>query len=123
MDTDAITDQNRKNRQNGKYGERRLAKRVNGVVVGRSKAVKLPDGSWLQVNCQRPPDVVTPIFSFESKWLTRIPANIRKIMTQAVTNAPEGLTPVGVIGDRTGHEVYYVMMEKDFLELHVGDKK
>lgn len=117
----STTIRNRHNRQNGKYGERRLAKKVGGVVVGRSKYIVLPSGKSVKVNCNKPPDVLTDLFSFESKWLLRVPVNIRKVMTQAVSNAPDGFVPVGVIGDRTGREVYYVLMEKDFLDLHVGE--
>jgi hypothetical protein len=109
---------NRKNRQNGYYGERRLAKLTGGTVVGRSKFIVTPKGKGIKINCNRPPDVVTDIFSFESKWLTKVPANITKVMTQAVINAPDGLTPVGVIGDRANHCVYYILMEKDWLLLH-----
>ncbi len=108
-------------RQRGRYGERRLAKKVGGVVVGRSKAVKLPSGKYVQINCQRPPDVVTEIFSFESKWLKSAPANIHKVMEQAIKNAPDGYIPVGVIGDRNQHTVFYIMMERDFIDLHIGD--
>ncbi len=118
-----ISREMKQRRGRGRYGEMRLAKKVNGVVVGRSKAVHLPSGKWQQVNCNMPPDVVTDMFSFESKWLLHVPANIKKVMTQAVRNAPEGLTPVGVIGDRIGHDVYYIMMERDFLVLHIGDSK
>lgn len=110
-----------KSRQRGRYGERRLAKKVNGVVVGRSKAVKLPSGNYIQVNCQRPPDVITDVFSFESKWLKNAPVGIHKVMTQSITNAPTGLIPVGVIGDREFGCVFYIMMENDFLDLHIGD--
>jgi len=109
-----------KSRARGRYGERRLAKKVYGVVVGRSKAVKLPGGGFIQVNCQMPPDVVTEMFSFESKWLKQAPRNIANVMAQAVRNAPVGLVPVGVIGDRESREVFYILTEQDFLDLHIG---
>lgn len=113
---------NRRSRGRGHYGEARLAKRVGGVVVGRSKAVRLPSGKWQSIDIQHPPDVVTELFSFESKWLVRVPTNISKVMIQAVRNAPEGLVPVGVIGDRGNRTVFYILMESDFLDLHIGDK-
>ncbi len=112
-----LQNQNKHNRQRGRYGERRLAKKVGGVVVGRSKFIITPQGKGIKINCQRPPDVVTSVFSFESKWLKKVPASISKIMTQAIINAPEGLIPVGVIGDREEHSVYYILMEKDFIDL------
>ncbi len=108
----------KRRRGRGRYGEQRLAKKVGGVVCGRSKAVKLPSGEYIQVNCQRPPDVVTEMFSFESKWLKNPPKIIDKIMTQAITNAPQGLIPVGVVGDREQRTVFYIMSEKDWLDLH-----
>jgi hypothetical protein len=110
--------QNKRNRGRGRYGERRLAEKVKGVVCGRSKAVKLESGKTITLNCQRPPDVVNEWASFESKWLKSAPKAIAKVMTQAVTNAPDGLVPIGVIGDRSQKTVYYIMMERDFLDLH-----
>ena len=106
-----------KSKWRGSYGERRLAKKVKGVVVGRSKAVVV-NGTTIEVNPTAPPDVVTEIFSFESKWLKNAPVNITKVMEQSRRNCPEGLVPVGVIGDRTGHKVYYILEERDFLDLH-----
>ncbi|KKK75008.1 hypothetical protein LCGC14_2878060 [marine sediment metagenome] len=108
----------KRRRGRGRYGEQRLAKKVGGVVCGRSKAVKLPSGKYIQINCQRPPDVVTEMFSFESKWLKNPPKVIDKIMTQATTNAPQNLIPVGVVGDREQRTVFYIMSEKDWLDLH-----
>ena len=115
--------ESKRRRGRGRYGESRLAKKVNGVVCGRSKAVILPSGKSIKINCQQPPDVVTDMFSFESKWLVRIPVSLNKLMTQAIRNAPGGLTPVGVIGDRENREVYYIVMERDFLSLHIGSKE
>ena len=111
----------KRRRGRGRYGEQRLAKKVGGVVCGRSKAVKLPSGQYIQINCQRPPDVVTEMFSFESKWLKNPPKVIDKIMTQATANAPQGLIPVGVVGDREQRTVFYIMSEKDWLDLHGGE--
>lgn len=114
----------RNNRQRGRYGERRLAGKVCGVVVGRSKVVKLPVGvttesseKYIQIDIKHPPDVVDGRFAYESKWLKEAPAMIRKVMAQAVRNAPQGLMPVGVIGDRESREVFYILTERDFLEL------
>ena len=122
MDSEERSIQNKRSRGRGRYGERRLANKVNGIVVGRSKCVITPDDKAIRINCQKPPDVVTSVFSFESKWLLHVPKNITKVMTQASTNAPEGLIPVGVIGDREAHVVYYVLCEKDFLDLFIGGK-
>lgn len=105
-------------RWRGKYGERRLAKKVGGVVVGRSKFIRFDNGDTIQINCQKPPDVVTPVFSLESKWLKEAPKMLQRWMTQAVSNSPTGLIPVLVIGDRGQRTVYYIMNEGDFLELH-----
>jgi hypothetical protein len=123
MKTDTDSIERVRSRSRGRYGEQRLAKLVNGVVVGRSKAVQLPSGKWVKVNCQMPPDVLNEVFSFESKWLKDVPASLKKIMTQAVRNAPDTFIPVGVIGDRVGHNVYYILMERDFLDLHCGETK
>ena len=103
----------------GKNAERRLAKKVGGVVVGRSKAIKLESGKVVLINCQKPPDVVTDMFAFESKSWKEIPKSVEKLMTQATANCPEGLIPVGVIYDRAGRLAYYIMNELDFIELHI----
>lgn len=112
----------KRRRGRGRYGEQRLAKKVGGVVVGRSKWI-----AGIQINCQQPPDVIAPVdnpvFSFESKWLKNVPKMLNKVMTQAVANAPENLTPIGVIGDREQHIVYYIMCEKDWLDYHCGIKE
>ena len=118
-----ISVRNRKSRSRGHYGERRLADKVNGVVVGRSKAVVTPDGKTIRINCQKPPDVVTFWASFESKYLSRVPACLTKVMNQAVSNSPDGLIPIGVIADREARVVYYIMTERDFLDLHIGKSK
>lgn len=117
-------------RERGGYGERRLAKKVGGVVVGKSKAVKLADGvSWngekfVQVDVKCPPDVIAPPFCYESKWLKTTPKCLDKVMTQAVRNCPtsSGLIPVGVIANRENGNVFYVVTEHDWLDLHVGNK-
>lgn len=119
-DSEDTTTRNKRSRQRGRYGERRLAKKWNGVVCGRSKAVKLPNGKYVQIDCQKPCDVIDGkgFFAFESKWLKSIPKSLEKVMTQAQRNCPSGLVPVGVIGDREHKVVYYIMLEKDMLELH-----
>lgn len=113
----------RARKQRGRYGEARLAKKVHGVVVGKSKVAKLPSGKYVQLDVQHPPDVLTDMFAFESKWLKNVPAMLDKVMTQAVRNAPEGFVPVGVIGDRLHSTIYYIFTEKDFLEMHVGEDR
>jgi hypothetical protein len=109
-------------RGRGRYGESRLAKRVHGVVVHKSSYVKLPSGRMVQIDVQHPPDVITEMFAFESKWIKSTPVMLQKVMSQAVRNAPQGFIPVGVIGDRIQGTVFYVLMERDFLDLHVGEK-
>ena len=113
--------EHKKARQRGRYGERRLAKKVNGVVVGRSKWIVI-EGKGYQINCQQPPDVISPPFAFESKWLKQVPKMLDKVMTQAIRNCPKDLTPVAVIGDREQRVCYYIMTEKDWLDWHIGGK-
>ena len=109
----------KRSRGRGRYGERRLALKWNGVVCGRSKAIKLPSGKFIQVDCQHPCDVVdfNGRFAFESKWLKSAPKMLEKVMLQAIKNCPTGLIPVGVIGDRETRTVYYILTEKDMLAL------
>lgn len=109
-------------RGRGRYGERRLAGKVNGVIIGRSKAVQLPESKrYVQIDIQHPCDVLNETFAFESKWIKHAPASIKKVMTQAMRNTPFGFIPVGVIGGREAKEVYYIFTEPDFLGLHVGN--
>lgn len=111
-----ISREMKQRRGRGKYGERRLAKKVGGVVVGRSKAVVTSKGKVIKINCMKPPDVVTDIFSFESKWLEKLSVELETDMGQAISNAPEGLTPVLVWGNRKTGVCYYVMTEHDWLD-------
>ena len=104
-------------RWRGSNFERRVAKRVHGVVVGRSKAVKVND-KWIQVNPQQPPDVLNEWLSVECKYYKRLPKWLIKVMTQAIHNAPEGLTPVAWLGDREDGSRFVIMTEHDFLDLH-----
>ena len=105
----------------GKNYERRVAKLIKGVVVGRSKAVPIA-GRFIQINCQKPPDVVNDWLSVECKYWRELPKNITKIMSQAMANCPreQGLTPIAWIGDREAKTNYVIMTERDFLDLHIG---
>ena len=108
-------------RGRGRYGEQRLAKKVGGKVVGRSKYICFDTNYGqhiIQINCQKPPDVVTEMFSFESKWLKEAPKYLQRWVGQAIANCPQGLTPILVIGDREQREVYYIMTERGWLDLH-----
>ncbi len=109
-------------RWRGKYGERRIAKLVNGVVVGRSKTVKVGD-QYVQVNPQQPPDVLTPVFSIEVKYLKRLPATLNQAMAQSIRNAPSGKTPLTWFIGREDKSCLVVWTERDFLEWHVGSSK
>jgi hypothetical protein len=101
----------------GYYGEKRVARLVNGVIVGRSKAVITPIGKTIKINQNMPPDVVNDVFSFESKYTRSCPKMISNAMLQAKTNAPEGLIPVAVIKDSHRNVYLYVMEEKDWVSL------
>jgi hypothetical protein len=118
-----VSTRNKRSRGRGRYGEARWAKKTGGVVVGRSKAVKLPSGKWIQVNCQKPPDVVDDLFSYENKHYKNLPAWLEKVMTQATSNCPEGLIPVAHVGDRECRTYYCIIPEKDWLDLHYGNIK
>ena len=107
----------------GYYGESRLAKKVNGVIVGRSKAVVLPTGETIEITHQHPPDVVNSMFAFESKYTRQFPKKISDYMLQAETNCPDGLTPVAVVKDPYRKTYYYILRESDFVELHCGGNK
>ena len=101
----------------GNNYERRVAKLVHGIVVGRSKAVKVND-KWIQVNCQQPPDVVNEWLSVECKYLKTLPVWLDKVMTQAIRNAPDGLIPAAFVGGREDNSRFVIMVERDFLDLH-----
>ena len=109
-------------RQRGTNAERACAKATGGVVVGRSKAVKLGD-KYVQVNCQQPPDVLSPpFFSFEVKN-TPIPKKISKAMSQSIQNAPQGFTPEVWWYDRDTGETYVITIKPHWLDLHGGNNK
>lgn len=103
----------------GYYGEARLARKVKGKIVGRSKAVILDSGKVIKINHEAPIDVVTDMFGFESKWRLKCPKKLSDYFAQAATNCPEGLIPVAVIRDKDYKRIYYIMEEKDWLDLHI----
>lgn len=107
----------------GSNFERKIAKLVHGVVVGRSKAIKVGDKLWIKIDCQKPPDVVNEWASFECKYYRKLPVFITKVMAQAIQNSPEGLTPFAVLGDRGNRSQYVVMTLQDFLDWHIGEKE
>jgi len=111
--------QRKQARWRGKNYERRVARLIKGVVVGRSKAVKI-QGKFIQTNCQKPPDVVNLWLSVECKYWKELPVWLDKIMTQAVRNGPEGLTPVAWVGDREAKTNYVILLERDFVDLLIG---
>jgi hypothetical protein len=103
-------------RWRGSNFERRVGKLIHGVVVGRSKAVKVGE-KWIQTDCQRPPDVVNEWLSVECKYMKALPKCMTEPLTQAIRNAPDGLIPAVFAGDRQGNRVV-IMTENDFLDLH-----
>ena len=102
----------------GYYGERRIAKLLGGKVVGRSKAVILDSGKVVEITHQHPPDVVTDMFSVESKYTRNCPKMLTDAYSQAIANAPQDLIPIAVIKDKATKRYYYCMEEKDFVALH-----
>jgi len=115
-----LTKQDRKrSRYRGKNYEYRVAKKIKGVVVGRSKAVKVGD-IHIDVNPQKPPDVINSWLSIECKHLKTLPVWLEKVMAQAVSNAPDGyLVPVAWVGDKESN--YVIMREEDFMANFVGE--
>ena len=97
-----------------------MARLVGGVVCGRSKAIRLPSGEWVQLDTQHPCDVVSSLFGFENKHLKKLPKAIEKLMSQAVRNCPTGKIPVAHIGDRINRTYYFILTEQDFCDLLVG---
>jgi len=109
----------------GYYGESRIAKKVNGTIAGRSKAVKLSSGKVIKIDHNHPIDVVTDLFGFESKYRLAFPKKISDYMFQAETNAglcEPKLIPVAVVKDKTRKQYYYIMREQDWIDLHVGSE-
>jgi len=101
----------------GYYGESRIAQLMGGKIVGRSKAIVLDSGKVIQIDHQHPPDVVSDLFSFESKYRRHFPKAISDAMLQCENNAPKGLIPVLVVKDPYRSKYYYIMEEKDFINL------
>lgn len=118
-----MTTEQAKSRGRGRYGEMRLAKLVHGIVVGRSKAIILPNGKAIKVDQTHPCDVIDGkgFGAYECKWFKELPKFITKVMTQAVRNCPDGMIPFASLCDRTSHDKFIVMREQDFLDLHIGD--
>ena len=108
----------RKNaRGRGKQTEYRCAKDMGGVVVGRSKAVRV-GGEYVQVNCQQPPDVLAPpFFSFECKN-RKFPKSVSKAMSQATANAPEGWDAYVWWYDKDSEVTYIITTRPVFLGQH-----
>lgn len=102
----------------GSNEERACAKITKGVVVGRSKAVVVND-KWYKTDCQKPPDVLSPPYSFEVKNRP-FPKSISQAMTQAISNAPEGLTGKVWWRDRASGVRYIVEVLPDFIDDHIG---
>ena len=117
-----VSQRNKRNRYRGKNFERRIAKLIFGVVVGRSKAVKVESPhlgeQYVPIDPQHPPDVVNTWLSVEAKYYTTLPIWLTKLMAQAERNCPRGLTWVGWVGDREERNRFVVMREQDFLDLH-----
>lgn len=115
-----------KSHSRGYYGESRIAKKVKGKIVGRSKAILLPSGKVIEIDHQHPPDSINSLFAFESKYRRHFPKAISEAMLQAETNAslckPE-LIPVLVVKDPYRKVYYYCLRERDFCDLLVGDKQ
>jgi hypothetical protein len=110
-----IATRNRRNRWRSYNYERRVAKLIGGVVVGRSKAIKTKHG-WIEIGHQHPPDVVSDTFSVECKYHKELPKGITQPLVQAIRDAPTGLMPVVFMGSREGSRVV-ILSEKDFLML------
>lgn len=102
-------------RWRGKNYERRVAELLGGVVVGRSKAVKVGSG-FIEIDPNHPPDVITRLLSIECKH-TKIPASIRRAIAQAERNAPKGKTPLVFWGDREGQNLV-IMNEDIFMSVY-----
>lgn len=102
----------------GKNCERQCAKDTDGVVVGRSKAVKVGD-RYVQVNCQQPPDVLAPpFFSFECKN-TKFPKSVAKAMSQANHNAPDSFIGYVYWYDRESRCTYIITTLRNFQDVNI----
>ena len=114
---------NKRNRWRSYNFERRVAKLLGGVIVGRSKAIPV-GGGYVQITHQHPPDVVTLRLSVECKYFAELPKGITEPLAQAVDNAPEGLMPVVFMGDRGQRNRVVILRESDFMKLETtrGDR-
>lgn len=116
------TEQERKQaRWRGRKLERDCAKAMRGVVVGRSKAVRVGD-DFVQVNPGAPPDVLAPGgFSFECKNRP-LPKSVEAAINQAARNAPAGYSPYvwwyAKRSDGQRGEVYIMTTRAVFLDMH-----
>lgn len=107
----------KKARGRGKQTEYRCAKDMGGVVIGRSKAVKV-GSEYVQVNCQQPPDVLAPpCFAFECKN-RKIAKSISKAMSQAIANAPKDWDAYVWWYDRESEVTYIICTRPTFLGMH-----
>lgn len=109
--------ENQRARYRGRSYEYRVAKKIDGKVVGRSKAIIVKDKA-IPIDPNHPPDVVSDWISVECKYYSEIPVWLKDVMLQSVTNCPEGLIPIAWIGDRTNHNHYVIIREQDWLDLH-----
>jgi len=112
-----MTSPQKLSRWRGSNFERAIAKLVHGVVCGRSKAVRVDD-KWIQINPQRPPDVINTWASFECKSKKSLPKWFRDGMVQAIRNAPDGHLGHMVIYDREERCKYIVQRFDDWLDQH-----
>lgn len=123
MDKEERSLSSRRGRGRGRYGESRLSKLVHGVVVGRSKFIELPSKKVVKINHNQPPDVLSELFSYENKHDRQTPRWLDEVMTQAVTNAPEGFIPVAHVRDHVTGKYYFILREEDFVDLLVEERK
>ena len=103
--------------KSGKNLEYRVSKKLGGVVVGKSKAVKV-DGKFIQIDLNRPPDVVTPLFSCECKAMKSVPKKLKNACNQSYRNCPTGLTPITVLYGKDDQDYYWVIKSPHFEELY-----
>ena len=87
-------------RRRGKDDERRIAKQLG---------MKREGGVGMR-------DVGNSMFSIEVKRVTKIPASIDKILSQAIRLAKNGTIPLGVF--KCGRRTVYIIEGNHWLELH-----
>jgi len=104
-------------RARGRKLERTCAKAMRGVVVGRSKVVKVED-EYVHINVGAPPDVLAPgKFSFECKNKP-LPKGVAAAINQSARNAPAGYSPYVWWYDRENGMVYIMTTKAVFLDMH-----